>query len=53
MEKSIMVINSIVYDEKGNDIFSINLENRIVHLVGEIDDVLATSVIAQLLHILG
>lgn len=48
-----MVINPIVYDEKGkgSDIFSMNLENRIVHIVGEINDTLAASVIAQLLHL--
>ena len=48
-----MVINPIVYDEKGkgNDIFSSNLESRIVHIVGEINDTMAASVIAQLLHL--
>ena len=48
-----MVINPIVHDEKGrgNDIFSSNLENRIVHVVGEINDSMAASVIAQLLHL--
>jgi len=48
-----MVINPIVYDEKGkgNDIFSSNLESRIVHLVGEINDTMAASIVAQLLHL--
>ena len=48
-----MVINPIVYDEKGkgNDIFSSNLESRIVHIVGDIDNTMAASVIAQLLHL--
>ena len=32
----VMVINPVIYDEgKGNDIFSSNLENRIIHVVGE------------------
>lgn len=53
MEDKIMVINPIVYDEKGkgNDIFSSNLEKRIVHVVGEVNDTMATSIIAQLLHL--
>ena len=48
-----MVINPIIYDTKGKgtDIFSSNLENRIVHLVGEVTDEMAASVIAQLLHL--
>ncbi len=48
-----MVINPIVYDEKGkgNDIFSSNLESRIIHLVGEINDAMAASIVAQLLHL--
>ena len=48
-----MIINPIVYDEKGkgNDIFSSNLESRIIHLVGEINDAMAASVVAQLLHL--
>ena len=48
-----MVINPVVYDEKGkgNDIFSSNLENRIIHIVGEINDTMAASVVAQLLHL--
>ncbi len=48
-----MVINPIVYDVKGkgNDVFSSNLENRVVHLAGEITDESATSIVAQLLHL--
>lgn len=48
-----MVINPIVYDEKGkgNDIFSSNLENRVVMLNGEINDDMAASIVAQLLHL--
>lgn len=48
-----MVINPIVYDEKGkgNDVFSSNLENRVVHLIGEITDETAASIVAQLLHL--
>ncbi len=46
-----MVINPIVLDEHGRsgDIFSRNLEDRIVYLVGEINDEMAASVVAQLL----
>ncbi len=46
-----MVINPIVLDEHGrsNDIFSRNLEERIVYLVGEVTDEMAASVVAQLL----
>ncbi len=48
-----MVINPIIYDTKGKgtDIFSANLENGIVHLVGPINDEMAASVVAQLLHL--
>ena len=48
-----MIINPIVYDEKGkgNDIFSGNLEKRIIHLVGEVTDEMAASIIAQLLQL--
>lgn len=48
-----MIINPIVYDEKGmgKDVFSRNLENRVIHLVGEVTDEMATSVVAQLLHL--
>lgn len=32
-----MVINPVVYDKnKGSDIFSSNLDSRIIHLVGEV-----------------
>jgi ATP-dependent Clp protease protease subunit len=48
-----MVINPIVYDEKGkgSDVFSRNLDNRVIHLVGEVTDEQAASVVAQLLHL--
>ena len=48
-----MVINPMVYDKqgKGNDVFSYNLERRVIHLVGEITDEMAASVVAQLLHL--
>lgn len=48
-----MVINPIVYDEKGkgNDVFSCNLESRVIHLVGTVTDELAASVVAQLLYL--
>ena len=47
-----MVINPIVYDErKGNDIFSKNLEDRVIHMVGEVNDEMAASIIAQLLYL--
>lgn len=38
-----MVINPVIYDAKGKgtDIFSSNLENRIIHLVGEVTDEMA------------
>jgi len=47
-----MIINPIVYDKsKGSDIFSSNLDSRIIHLVGEVNDEMAASVMAQLLHL--
>ncbi|MCR5627412.1 MAG: ATP-dependent Clp protease proteolytic subunit [Lachnospiraceae bacterium] len=47
-----MVINPIVYDEnRGNDIFSKNLENRVIHLVGEINDEMSASIVGQLLFL--
>lgn len=49
-----MIINPVVFDEnkrRGSDIFSKNLESRIIHLVGEIDDEMAASVTAQLLQL--
>lgn len=47
-----MVINPIVYEEnKGNDIFSMNLQKRVIHLVGEVNDEMAASIVAQLLHL--
>ncbi len=47
-----MIINPIVYaNGRGSDIFSSNLESRIVHLVGEVTEEMAASVIAQLLYL--
>ena len=48
-----MVINPAVIDEIGktSDIFSRNLDRRVVHLVGEVTDEMAASIIAQLLHL--
>ena len=48
-----MLINPMVYDEKGkgSDVFSMNLDKRVIHLVGPIDDEMAASVVAQLLHL--
>lgn len=47
-----MIINPIVYDKnKGSDIFSSNLDSRIIHLVGEVTEEMAASIIAQLLHL--
>ena len=47
-----MVINPIVYDNgRGSDVFSSNLNNRVIHLVGEITDESAASIVAQLLHL--
>ena len=47
-----MILNPIVSNENGrSDIFSINLENRIVLLVGEIDDEMSASIISQLLYL--
>lgn len=47
-----MVLNPIVCNENGRmDIFSMNLDNRIVLLTGEIDDEMAASVISQLLYL--
>lgn len=48
-----MLINPIVYDEKGkgNDVFSSNLESRVIHLVGPVTDEMSASIVAQLLHL--
>ncbi|MCR4685505.1 MAG: ATP-dependent Clp protease proteolytic subunit [Lachnospiraceae bacterium] len=47
-----MIINPIVSSENGrSDIFSLNLENRIVLLSGPIEDDMAASVISQLLYL--
>ncbi len=47
-----MILNPIVNNENGRaDIFSLNVENRIVLLTGEIDDEMASSVISQLIYL--
>jgi ATP-dependent Clp protease protease subunit len=47
-----MLLNPIISNETGSkDLFSINLENRIVLLTGEIEDDMAASVISQLLYL--
>ncbi len=49
-----MVINPIVFDEakrRSSDIFSKNLESRVVHLVGPVTDEVAASITAQLLQL--
>ena len=48
-----MVINPYVFGEKGrtSDIFSCNLENRVIHLVGEVTDEMSASIVAQLLYL--
>ncbi|MCR4612295.1 MAG: ATP-dependent Clp protease proteolytic subunit [Lachnospiraceae bacterium] len=48
-----MVINPTVYESNGRgmDIFSKNLSNRIVHLVGEVNDEMAAVVTAQILQL--
>lgn len=51
-ERTKMIINPIVYDEgKGSDIYSKNLENRVIHLIGEVNDDMAASIVAQLLYL--
>ena len=52
MEKN-MVINPTVYEKNGrvSDIFSSNLEKRIIHVTGEITDMMATTIVAQLLYL--
>ena len=52
-EEKNMVINPMVYDEKGkgSDVFSMNLDSRVIHLVGPVTDEMAASVVAQLLHL--
>ena len=48
-----MLINPIIYEAngKGMDIFSKNLEGRIVHLVGEVNDEMAALITAQILQL--
>ena len=52
MEKN-MVINPTVYEKNGrvSDIFSSNLEKRIINVTGEITDMMATTIVAQLLYL--
>ena len=40
-----MTINPVVYDEKGkgSDVFSSNLESRVIHLVGTVTDEMAAT----------
>ena len=47
------MLRPIIYNEngRGQDIFSQNLENRIIHLVGPIEDEMAATVVAQLLSL--
>ena len=47
-----MVINPIVLEkERTSDIFSANLDDRTIHLIGEINDEMAASLTAQLLYL--
>ncbi len=47
-----MVINPVIFkDNKVSDIYSLNLDHRIVHLCGEIDDASSQCVVAQLLYL--
>ncbi|MCR5235793.1 MAG: ATP-dependent Clp protease proteolytic subunit [Lachnospiraceae bacterium] len=47
-----MILNPLVVGENGrSDVFSMNVENRIVLLTGEIEDEMASSVISQLLYL--
>ncbi len=47
-----MILNPIVTNENGrSDIFSVNLENRIVLLTGPIEEEMAASVISQMLYL--
>ncbi len=47
-----MVINPVIFDKNhSSDIFSENLNNRVIHLVGPVTDEMAASITAQLLHL--
>lgn len=48
-----MIINPIVYNEngRGSDIYSLNLENRVIMLTGTITDEMTASVTSQLLYL--
>lgn len=47
------VINPVIYEKNGRakDIFSNNLEKRIIHFTGEVTDDLAASIVSQLLYL--
>ena len=47
------IINPVIYEKNGRarDIFSSNLEKRIIHMTGEVTDDLASSIISQLLYL--
>ena len=47
-----MIINPIIYEDgRGSDIYSKNLENRVIQMVGEVTDDMASSIVAQLLYL--
>ena len=47
-----MIINPTVRNENGiQDVFSQNLDKRVIHLVGEINDEMSATIVAQLLHL--
>ena len=48
-----MIYNPVLYDEngQGTDVLSLNLKNRNIFLVGEINDEMAASIISQLLYL--
>lgn len=47
------IINPVVYEKNGRakDIFSNNLEKRIIHFTGEVTDDFAASIVSQLLYL--
>lgn len=47
-----MVINPIVVENgRGQDVFSKNLDSRVIHLVGSINDEVSATIIAQMLYL--
>ena len=52
MEKN-MIINPTVYEKDGrvSEIFSSNIEERIIHITGEITDEMSATIVAQLLYL--